>query len=49
MALTPAVFLDKDGTLVEDALANVDPQRVRLIGAAAAYASRDGPATVWSS
>ncbi|MGE5638715.1 MAG: D-glycero-alpha-D-manno-heptose-1,7-bisphosphate 7-phosphatase [Clostridia bacterium] len=30
MAVTPAVFLDKDGTLVEDVPYNVDSARVRL-------------------
>ena len=30
MALRPAVFIDKDGTLVHDLPFNVDPARVRL-------------------
>lgn len=30
MALTPAVFLDKDGTLLEDVPYNVDPSRMRF-------------------
>ena len=30
MACTPAVFIDKDGTLVDDLPFNVDPQRIRL-------------------
>lgn len=29
MAVTPAVFLDKDGTLLEDVPYNVDPQQMR--------------------
>ena len=31
---TPAVFLDKDGTLIEDVPYNVDPQFIRLMPAA---------------
>ncbi len=37
---TPAVFLDKDGTLVEDLPYNVDPQRVRLAPDAVASLAR---------
>jgi histidinol-phosphate phosphatase family protein len=33
--LSPAVFLDKDGTLVEDIPYNVDPDRIRLAPGAA--------------
>jgi histidinol-phosphate phosphatase family protein len=33
--LRPAVFLDKDGTLVEDVPFNVDPARIRLVAGAA--------------
>jgi D-glycero-D-manno-heptose 1,7-bisphosphate phosphatase len=33
--LVPAVFLDKDGTLVEDVPYNVDPERIRLAPGAA--------------
>lgn len=29
--MTPAIFLDKDGTLVEDVPYNVDPARIRLL------------------
>src|SRR5437588_6461923 len=36
----PAVFLDKDGTLVEDVPFNVDPTRIRL-AAGATQALRD--------
>src|SRR5581483_10333629 len=32
----PAVFLDKDGTLVEDVPYNVDPDRIRLLPGTAA-------------
>jgi D-glycero-D-manno-heptose 1,7-bisphosphate phosphatase len=32
----PAVFLDEDGTLVENVPDNVDPARIRLAGGAAA-------------
>lgn len=35
MALKRAVFLDKDGTLLEDAPYNVDPARMRLLPGAA--------------
>ena len=34
-ALRPAIFLDKDGTLIEDVPYNVDPRRVRLANGAA--------------
>lgn len=34
-SLSPAVFLDKDGTLVEDIPYNVDPERIRLAPGAA--------------
>lgn len=38
----PAVFLDKDGTLLEDVPYNVDPERIRLMpGAAEALARLD--------
>lgn len=38
----PAVFLDKDGTLIEDVPYNVDPDRMRLLpGAAEALARLD--------
>jgi D-glycero-D-manno-heptose 1,7-bisphosphate phosphatase len=33
--LSPAVFLDKDGTLIEDVPYNVDPKRIRLAPGAA--------------
>lgn len=35
IVLQPAIFLDKDGTLVDDVPFNVDPRRVRLTGGAA--------------
>lgn len=34
VGLTPAVFLDKDGTLIEDVPYNVNPQLVRLVAGA---------------
>lgn len=37
-SLAPAIFLDKDGTLVEDVPFNVDPARVRLAPGVAALA-----------
>jgi histidinol-phosphate phosphatase family protein len=37
---TPAVFFDKDGTLVEDVPYNVDPAKVRLAQGAAASLAR---------
>jgi histidinol-phosphate phosphatase family protein len=40
----PAVFLDKDGTLLEDVPYNVDPGRMRLMGTAAEALGRLGDA-----
>lgn len=40
MALKPAIFLDKDGTLVRDIPFNVDPSRMRLLPDAAASLRR---------
>jgi D-glycero-D-manno-heptose 1,7-bisphosphate phosphatase len=40
VALRPAVFLDKDGTLVEDVPYNVDPARMTLAPGAAAALER---------
>lgn len=34
MALRPAAFIDKDGTLIEDVPFNVDPERIRLMDGA---------------
>lgn len=34
-ARTPAVFIDKDGTLIEDVPYNVDPRRIRFVPGAA--------------
>jgi histidinol-phosphate phosphatase family protein len=39
-AARPAVFLDKDGTLIEDLPYNVDPRRIRLAPGAAAALPR---------
>ncbi|MDQ6211983.1 D-glycero-alpha-D-manno-heptose-1,7-bisphosphate 7-phosphatase [Achromobacter insolitus] len=44
MALRPAVFLDKDGTVLEDAPYNVDPGRMALAPHAFAGLSRLGTA-----
>ncbi len=38
--LTPAVFLDKDGTLIEDIPYNVDPARIQLLPGVAAGLAR---------
>lgn len=35
MALSPAIFLDKDGTVLQDVPYNVDPQKMRLAPGAA--------------
>ena len=42
-----AVFLDKDGTLIEDVPYNVDPERIRLAAGAAEGLPRLRAAT-WS-
>jgi histidinol-phosphate phosphatase family protein len=45
MALSPAIFLDKDGTLVHDVPCNDDPARIRLrhdAGPALAWLQRQG-------
>jgi histidinol-phosphate phosphatase family protein len=34
MALKPAVFIDKDGTLIENVPFNVNPERIRLVDGA---------------
>jgi histidinol-phosphate phosphatase family protein len=38
--MTPAVFIDKDGTLVEDVPYNVDPARITLANGAGSAVSR---------
>lgn len=40
MAVTAAVFLDKDGTLVENVPYNIDPERIRLMPGALAGLAR---------
>lgn len=40
MAMTPAIFLDKDGTLLVDVPYNVDPRRMRFAAGAAAGLAR---------
>jgi D-glycero-D-manno-heptose 1,7-bisphosphate phosphatase len=51
--MSPAVFVDKDGTLVDDVPYNVDPQRIRLAAGAeealAAFAERGLPVIVVSN